>query len=110
VLGATGVPEAHGRGWRAVVGAHAHGPVVEYQAPLVGRTRSARTTDAAVARALAPALSRASEVRSAVGVGPTLALGGRARQLPELADGETVLASAPRPVVSDHAGSGRFAR
>jgi len=110
VLRATGVPEAHGRGWRTVVGAHAHGPVVEYQAPFVGRTRTARTTGTTVARALAPALSRAPEVRRAVGIGPTLALGGRARQLAQLADGETVLASTPGPMVADHAGSGQFAR
>lgn len=108
VLRATGVPEAHGRGWRTVVGAHAHGPVIEHQAPLVGRARAARR--APVARTQASALSGAPEMRSAIGVGPALALGGRARQLAQLADGETELARAPRPVVAHHAGPGRFAR
>lgn len=80
VLRATGVPEAHGRGRRAVVGAHAHGPVVEHHTPLVGRAR-AHAGIVAVAWAPTQAVARTSEVRRAVGVGPALAHGGRARQL-----------------------------
>lgn len=63
VLRAAGVPEAHGRGGRTAVRAHANGPMVERQALAVGR---ARTT--AVARAPALAVARAPHVRRTVPV------------------------------------------
>lgn len=106
---APGVPEAHERGGRTVVRAHAHGPVVERQALFVGRARAAAVA-VAVARTAAPARGGAPQVRRAVRVRATLALGGRARQLAQLAEREPVLARAPRPVVADRARLGRLAR
>lgn len=104
VLRATGVPETHGRGGRAVVRAHAHGSVFERQALFVGRTRAV-----AVARAPALAVPVAPAVRAAIAVGQALACRGRARQLARVADREPVPARAPGAVIAHSARFGRFA-
>lgn len=108
VLRAPGVPEAHERGGRTVVRAHAHGPVVQRQALFVRRART--TVTAAVARTAALARGGAPQVRRAVRVRATLAFGGRARQFTQLAEREPVLARATGPVVADRARLGRLAR
>lgn len=94
VLRATGVPEAHERGGRTAVRAHAHGSVVKRQALAVSWARAT-----AVARAPALAMARAPQMRCTVTVHPALTLGGCARQLAQFADGEPVPARAPGPVV-----------
>lgn len=104
VLRATGVPEAHGRGGRAVVRAHAHGPVLEHQALFVGRTRAVAFT-----RAPALAVPVAPAVWAAITVGQALAGRGRARQLARVADREPVPARAPGAVIAHSARLGRFA-
>lgn len=104
ILRAAGVPEAHGRGGRTAVRAHAHGPMVEHQALAVGRAWAT-----AIARALALTVARAPQVRSAVAVRPALACCRSASKLTLLADSKPVLARAPGPVVADRARPGWFA-
>lgn len=72
-----GVPEAHGRDRGAIVGAHAHGPVVERQALFVRRTRVA--AGGAIARAAALAVAGAPQVRGTIIVCRALAFRRRAR-------------------------------
>lgn len=104
VLRATGVPETHRRGGRAVVRTHAHGPVVERQALFVGWARAVT-----VARVSALAVPSTPVMRAAIAVGQAFAFSRRARQFARVADRESVPARAPDAMIAYGALLGRFA-